>query len=181
MAITIDWINKIVNSTSNISDLPSFKDVIRDLEDDATGMLYQPIITYKRIDLGGGAYFHAVDFINGYRLKFPNAGAYEIVGNLNAEIIPISGVYVERKTSVAFATSNTGGGSPGNPWSEIIEGTYTAGEIMRMLAAIAGGKTTITDNGNETATVTFRDLEDTTDRVIAQMEGSERTNINLDL
>jgi hypothetical protein len=110
MAITIDWINKIVNSTSSILDLPSFKDTIRDLEDDAIGMLYPPVITYKRIDLGGGAYFHAVDFINGYQLRFPNAGSYEIVGNLNANIIPVSGVFIERKTSAAFATSSTGGG-----------------------------------------------------------------------
>ena len=113
MAISVDWINKIVNSTSDILDLPAFKDTIRDLEDDALGMLYAPIITYKRIDLGGGAYFHAVDFINGYRLKFPNAGNYTIEGNLNADIVPVAGVFIERKTSAAFATSSTSVGSGG--------------------------------------------------------------------
>lgn len=72
-----------------------------------------------------------------------------------------------------------GAGSAGNPWTEIIEGTYTAAEVMRMLAAVAAGKTTIVDNGNNTATVVFRDLEDTVDRVTAEMDGSERTNVTL--
>lgn len=178
MAITIDWLNKIVNTTADILDLPLFKDTIRDLEDDTLGMLYPPIITYKRIDLGGGAYFHAVDFINGYKLKFPNAGDYSIVGNLNAEIVPVSGVYLERKTSVAFSTSS-GSGSSSNVWEQVIEGTYTAEQIMRMLASVMAGKTNITDNGNNTATVVFRDLSDTEDRVTAEMTGSERTNITL--
>ena len=48
-----------------------------------------------------------------------------------------------------------------------------------MLAAVAAGKTTIVDNGNNTATVVFRDLEDTVDRVTAEMDGSERTNVTL--
>jgi hypothetical protein len=108
--ITIDWPNKIVNSTSSILDLPDFKDEIRDLEDDAMGVLFPPVISYKKVDLGGGAFFHAVDLINGYQLRFPNAGNYEIVGNLGGNIIPVSGVYVERKTSAAFSTSGSGGG-----------------------------------------------------------------------
>jgi len=107
--ITIDWLNKIVNSTSDILDLPAFKDTIRDLEDDAEGIIYPAVISYKRIDLGGGGYFHAVDLINGYQLKFPIPGSYIINGNLGGTIIPVAGVYVERKTSAAFATSSSGG------------------------------------------------------------------------
>lgn len=182
MAITVDWINKIVNTTSDILDLPAFKDTLRDLEDDAIGMLYPPIITYKRIDLGGGAYFHAVDFINGYKLKFPILGEYIINGNLNAEIIKDAGVYVERKTSAAFATSNSTGITPTTDvWNQVIEGGYTAGQLMRMLAAISSGKTDIVDNGNGSATVKFRDVNDTLDRVVVSVQGSERTNINLNL
>jgi hypothetical protein len=72
-----------------------------------------------------------------------------------------------------------GDGSAGNPWTEIIEGTYTASEVMRLLVSVAVGKTTIVDNGNNTATVVFRDLEDTEDRITAEMEGSERVNVAL--
>jgi hypothetical protein len=107
--ITVDWLNKIVDSTSSILDLPAFKDTIRDLEDDALGILYPPVISYKKLDLGGGAYFHAVELINGYQLRFPVAGSYTIVGNLGGTIVAVAGVYVERKTSAAFATAASGG------------------------------------------------------------------------
>jgi len=72
-----------------------------------------------------------------------------------------------------------GAGSAGNPWTEIIEGTYTAAEVMRLLVSVASGKTTINDNGNNTATVVFRNLSDTADSITAEMQGSERTNVIL--
>ena len=111
MAITIDWPNKLVLSTASITDIVAFKDALRDYEDDDAGVLYDPIITYKRLDLGGGAYFHAVDFINGYQLKFPNAGSYTVVGNIGATIVPVPGVFVDRTKSAAFATVSGGASS----------------------------------------------------------------------
>lgn len=112
MTISIDWPNKLILSTASITDIVAFKDTIRDLEDDAEGILHDAVITYKRLDLGGGAYFHAVDAINGYQLKFPNPGNYTVVGNINAPIVPVAGVYVDRTKSAAFATvAGSGGGS----------------------------------------------------------------------
>lgn len=69
----------------------------------------------------------------------------------------------------------------GNPWDVVIEGGYTAAELLRLLASVAAGKTTITDLSNGNANVVFRDLQDTLDRVDADMTGSERTNVTLDL
>jgi hypothetical protein len=74
-----------------------------------------------------------------------------------------------------------GAGSAGNPWTEIIEGTYTAAQVMRLLASVAAGQTSIIDNGNETATVIFKGLDETTDRVTVEMDKSERINIDLNL
>jgi hypothetical protein len=51
--------------------------------------------------------------VNGYTLQFPNPGNYEIVGNIKATINPTAGVYVERKTSAAFATTESTGGNGG--------------------------------------------------------------------
>jgi hypothetical protein len=112
MAITIDWAGKLVLSTASITDIVAFKDTIRDLEDDAIGMLYDPIISYKRLDLGGGAYFHGVDLINGYQLKFPNPGNYTVIGNIGATIVPVAGVFVDRTKAAAFATTSSGGSGP---------------------------------------------------------------------
>jgi len=66
-------------------------------------------------------------------------------------------------------------GSASNPWTESLEGALTAADIMRILLSVMAGKTTI-----DGTTVSFRDVADTKDRVIAEMTGSERTNITLD-
>lgn len=112
MTITVDWPTRIINSTASIPDLPAFHAVLRDLEDDATGAIYPVTHTWKALDLGGGAFMYQLDLINGYQLKFPSAGSYQISGNLNATIVPVAGVYVERKTSAAFATTAVGGSGP---------------------------------------------------------------------
>ena len=112
MALTFDWPNKVVESTASITDLPAFHALLRDAEDDAAGMIHPVIHLWKALDLGSGAYFYQADFINGWQLKFPSAGNYTISGNLNAPIVPVAGVYVERKTSAAFATTAVGGSGP---------------------------------------------------------------------
>ena len=89
-----------------------FHQTLRDLEDDPAGMVNPVTHTWKAVDLGGGAYFYALDLINGYQLRFPTAGNYAITGNLNGTIVPVAGVYVERKTSAAFVTTSVGGGGP---------------------------------------------------------------------
>lgn len=126
MPITVDWVNKRVNSTSSILDILEFKESLRLLEESDQGVLNPPIITYKRLDLGGGAFFHGVDFINGYTLRFPNAGTYEIIGNIGAAIVPVAGVFVERTKAAAFATVSGSGPVTG--------GGATAAEIRTELA-----------------------------------------------
>jgi hypothetical protein len=71
-------------------------------------------------------------------------------------------------------------GGAGNPWNTVIESGYTAGEIMQILAAFAAGKTDVVDLGGGLATVTFRDLGDTKDRIVGDMTNSERTTVTLD-
>jgi len=112
MSLSFDWANKVVESTASITDLPTFHASLRDAEDDAAGMIHPVIHTWKALDLGSGSYFYQADFINGWQLKFPNAGNYVITGNLNATIVPVTGVYVERKSSAAFSTTAVGGSGP---------------------------------------------------------------------
>lgn len=72
-------------------------------------------------------------------------------------------------------------GSASNPWTEVIQGSYTAADLLRLLTAVAGGKSTIVDNGDGTKTVTFRSVDDTKDVVEAEIESSQRTSVILDL
>lgn len=111
MALTVNWLTKVVYSPSSILDLPAHHLELRDLEASETGMLYAPICAWQSLNLGGGATLPQIDYINGYVLQFIGAGPFVISGNLNATIND-TGVQVERKTSAAFATSAVGGSGP---------------------------------------------------------------------
>lgn len=64
-------------------------------------------------------------------------------------------------------------------WGAILESGYSAEELLRILTAVAAGKTDINTSGPNPV-VTFRGLGDTTDRVTATMTGSERTTVVID-
>ena len=72
-----------------------------------------------------------------------------------------------------------GGLTAADVWAEAFSG-FTAAEWVQLLAAVAFGKTSITDLGGGAATVVFRDVGDTKDAVTADMNGAERTSITLD-
>jgi len=85
----------------------------------------------------------------------------------------------------AQATSYNAAGTMGEKvnsgsWTEVIESGYTAAEVMRILAAVAAGKTVITDLGGGDATVEFTGIDGTTVRIEADMTGSERTAVTID-
>lgn len=88
-------------------------------------------------------------------------------------------------SALAAANNNAGSmgeklndaGSASNPWTEVIESGFTAAEIMRMLAAVMAGKS----SGGGTATVRFRDVGDTKDRIVATVdENGNRTALTRD-
>ena len=145
MTISVDWAAKLVLSTASITDIVAFKDAIRALEDDDVGMLYDPIITYKRLDLGGGAFMHGVDVVNGYQLKFPNAGNYTIVGNIGATIVPVAGVFVDRTKAAAFATVAGTGGSTGPTAAEIAAAILAAAQITPIHSDVKAGQPSVAD------------------------------------
>lgn len=70
-------------------------------------------------------------------------------------------------------------GSASNPWTEIIEGSLSASDVLKLLLAIQAGRTSITDLGGGNASVKFKDLTGTVDRVTASVTGSERTAVTL--
>lgn len=112
MTITVNWSTKVIDSSASIVDLPAFHATLRDLEDDVTGAIHPITHTWKALDLGSGAFFYGLELINGYQLRFPAPGNYAISGNLGGAIVPVAGVYVERKTSAAFSTTAVGGSGP---------------------------------------------------------------------
>jgi hypothetical protein len=100
--------------------------------------------------------------------SFALSGAANLKGNLSlsGDIVPFTELSPE---SLANAV-----------WNSLLEGSYTAKGLLRLIAAVNAGKTDITDLGGGSATVTFRDLNDTKTRVTASMTGSERTTVTKD-
>lgn len=60
-----------------------------------------------------------------------------------------------------------------------IQGPYTMADVLRILAAVAAGKTTIVDLGSGAATVTFQAIDESGPVVVADMQGSERLSLAL--
>jgi hypothetical protein len=67
----------------------------------------------------------------------------------------------------------------GEVWQTILESGHSAQGIMRLLAAFSAGLTSIAPFASG-ATVAFRDLNDTKNRIVAEMYGSERVDITRD-
>lgn len=61
----------------------------------------------------------------------------------------------------------------------IVESGVDFRSVLRILVSVAAGKTDI-DTSGANPIVTFRDINDTTDRVTATMTGSERTTVVID-
>lgn len=112
MALTFDHANLVIESTASITDLPVFHAALRDWEDSDIGVVHPVTHKWKALSLGGGGFMYQADLINGWSLKFPNAGNYTINGNLKGSIIPVAGVYVERETSTSYVTTAQGGTGP---------------------------------------------------------------------
>jgi hypothetical protein len=112
MALTFLPNSLVIESDSSILDLPVFHAALRDWEDSEAAAVYPVTHSWKALSLGGGAFFYGLDLINGWQLRFPVPGNYQINGNLGGTILPVAGVYVERKTSAAYATTAVGGSGP---------------------------------------------------------------------
>ena len=77
-------------------------------------------------------------------------------------------------TAAAAANNTTGtmgeklndAGGAANPWNEVIESGLTAAEVLRLVASALAGKV----SGGGGSTITFRDLGDTKDRLIATVD-----------
>lgn len=143
------------------------------------------------IDIAQGTKIPIYAFlVNGWKLKPQEANHTLTIGDgillVNGggdPFINTDGAYVVRINyqQPVQAISFTSGGGSTNVWEQEIESGHTAQQILRIMSSVMAGKTTIVDNGNGTATVKFRDLNDTVDRVSSEMQGSERINVDLDL
>lgn len=98
-------------------------------------------------------------------LTFTTAATPKALGNMEGDISPFTELSPE---NLAQAVANLE-----------IDGTYTLSDILKILVAVAAGKSDI-DTSGANPVVTFRDLNDTLDRITATMAGSERATVTID-
>ena len=117
-------------------------------------------------------------------------GTRYATGALGADITPFTTLSPENLatavwSAVASDNNDTGtmgekvndAGSASNPWTEVIEGTYTAAELLRVIAAALAGELA----GAGTTTITITGVDGTTDRITASVDGTgNRTAVTLD-
>jgi hypothetical protein len=105
--------------------------------------------------------------------------------NVTGDILTTANVAdsVWNALALAFGEAGTMGellnnsGAGGNPWDTQIDGTYTAAEVMKIVAAALAGKAT----GGGTTGITLRDLSDTKDVVTMTVDvNGNRSSVVLD-
>jgi hypothetical protein len=142
------------------------------------------------VDITGNSFLVATiiadAILNGNIYAYGNMSSDLFVGAAVEELSP-SSLAASLWNSLASQYNETGSfgnlinnlGAGANPWASLIEGSYTAEDILKILLSVAAGKTTITPGTGGTATVVFRDVNDNENRVIATMKGSKRTGVEL--
>jgi len=192
MAISINWTTKVISVPqsylTNLGggvyelDTDQFRLDLKNLEDSDEGMPFPTTHNHVApISLGGITLGRVIEIINGYTITFEDLQyAVNLVGS-NNNISDVSNV-----NQVSIRSSNSAGliqvsGGGGGGWTDPIEGGYTAEELLRLVVATVAGKSTVIDNGDGTKTISFRDIDDTKNRIEVELENSERTNVTLDL
>lgn len=112
------------------------------------------------------------------------------IGHMAADISPFSELSPESLATAvwsAIAADNNDVGTMGeklndagsgsNPWTEVIEGSYTAAELLRIIAAALAGEL----SGAATTTITILGVDGVTDRITATVTSDgDRTAVTLD-
>lgn len=138
--------------------------LLRDYSDGEEGQVRPS--TYRRIPATASTPAITEFNDNYYACQFEN-GAYSvdiINGNSNFRD-------VEVKNTVSVGTNNNTGFVGLDVWSEVLEGTYTAQDMMRLFAAVLHGNAT----GLESGSPVFKSLNGAKNRVVATYASGDRT------
>jgi hypothetical protein len=104
--------------------------------------------------------------------------ADEVQTRTIAAVSVVNGLAANTVNASALATSAVDEIRDGI-WAKVVDGTFTARDLLYWIASVQVGKDTIVSTGPGTATVTFRNPSDTVDAVVADMTNRLRTAMTL--
>lgn len=139
------------------------------------------------IDMGGSGQQLSVAGFQG-KLKLINcSGAGQTIiecsGEVELDISITSGTFtiygdceiINNTTGTATVIDKT---TPALVWNQVIDGTFTAEEVMRLISSASAAKL----SGAETTTISFRDIADSKNRIVATVDANgNRTAMTLDV
>lgn len=195
--ITINWATGVitvpksyltlVSGTVYQLDLNQFRLDLKQLESQPEGMDWPATHEHNTtVTLSGVPYARLINMINGYTITFEDGQyAVNLVGaNSNvADVTNVNQVSIRPFNSAGLIEVSTSGGSGASAaqiWNHSLEGSFTAAQLMTLIASILAGKTTIVPMGNGLAEIMFRNVSDTADKAAFQVQGSERISTDID-
>lgn len=125
---------------------------------------------------GSGTLSAAIQALGNMSADITSQGSTLTTANVGAAVW--SAIASENNTPLTMGEKLNDAGSASNPWTEVIESGYTAGQILKILAAVAAGKLA----GAPNSPIQITGIDGTTTRVSATVDSSgNRTAVTLDV
>lgn len=192
MAISINWATKVISvpqaDLTNLGggiyemDIDVFRLALKDLEDDEAGIPFLRTHNHNaEVTVAGTTLARVVEIINGYTVTFEDGQyAVNLVGaNSNiADVANVNQVSIRTQNAAGLIVTSGGGSlTAAQVWQRVVEGGFTAEQILRLVAASVAGKLA----GAETDTITITGLDGATPRIVADVDDNgNRTAITYD-
>lgn len=179
MALTLDPATKLisvpqadltfVSGALYTLDSDQFRKDVNDLLSSEPYIWMEDAYTHNtEVTVAGTTYARTIEFINSYSVKFEDTGsAYTVrIEGSNNNIFDVENGILVPTDKVTVISTNSAGLINGEITDQIIEGTRTMQETLRIILAATAGKV----SGAGTSTVTIRDTDDTKDRIVATVD-----------
>jgi hypothetical protein len=132
-----------------------------------------------------------VDAVGAALVQFSASATPRATGNLSGDITPFTELSPQSLSAAVWealaSAYNTPGsmgeklndaGSAANPWTEVIDGTYTASDLLKLISASAAGELA----GSPSGPILIKSVNGTTVRITATVDANgNRTGVTYDV
>jgi hypothetical protein len=132
-----------------------------------------------------------VDAVGAALVQFSNSATIRATGNLSGDITPFTELSPQSLSAAVWSALASAYNAPGtmgeklndagsaaNPWTEVIDGTYTASDLLKLIAASAAGELA----GSPGGPILIKSVNGTTVRITATVDANgNRTGVTYDV
>jgi hypothetical protein len=132
-----------------------------------------------------------VDAVGAALVQFSNSANIRATGNLSGDITPFTELSPQSLSAAVWSALASAYNAPGtmgeklndagsaaNPWTEVIDGTYTASDLLKLISASAAGELA----GSPGGPILIKSVNGTTVRITATVDANgNRTGVTYDV